>query len=92
MTSALGLPRPPLIQHLVVLPRLDRDEYSKALLRPKPAVVAAAASSSSDYMSVARNAAKVTQAGGVAGAGVVRKFERHFASIRGIAVVFGEDE
>jgi hypothetical protein len=87
VTSALGLPRHALVQHVVALTRLSREDYSKALARPKPAAVANAFAAAAQSAS----AAKLAHGGGAAGAGVMRKFERQYASVRGMAVVFGED-
>ena len=77
-----------LVQHLAALAQLNREGYSKALRRPKPAVVANAVAGAAGIANKAINGAKLSQGGGVAGAGVVRKIERQFASVRGIAVVF----
>ena len=75
------------MQHVVALTRLSREDYSKALARPKPAAVANAFAAAAQSAS----AAKLAHGGGAAGAGVMRKFERQYASVRGMAVVFGED-
>jgi endonuclease/exonuclease/phosphatase (EEP) superfamily protein YafD len=65
--------------HVLKLCELDKDAFATALRRPKqqqPSPTASSGSSGSDALSCA----------------VLRKLERHLASCRGVAMVFGDDE
>ena len=77
--AALGLRRHALLAHLATLARTGRDHYAAALRRPRPGPGAARPEAAA-------------RGGGLAGSSVVRKLERHFASARGIPIVFGDED
>lgn len=83
LTSSTSVPchRHAVLVHVLKLCELDKEAFATALRRPKqqPPPSSSSANSSGDGTDALSCA-------------VLRKLERHLASCRGVAMVFGDDE